>query len=304
MIHKPHRLFFIPKPRLVAALLALWVFQLWAMPADAGEENPLRPIDTSSPRATLQGFLEFMNKGYGMGVGIVESYLASSNLYLTPEQMAAIHDSLHYQESAQRALDLSELPPAMVHESSRRLAIQLKEVLDRIDLPPIESIPDAQTMAKAEFKRWTIPDTEIQIQQVKTGPRAGEYLFTPETLNRLPEFYAKVKDLPYKPGASVGWYDFSTYSPVGVAMALHRIVPPRWLLDAPRHRTRITFLDQPVWRWLGIVVVLGAGFAFVPWCFRLSSYWASRATSAGKWARFAPATQHRNSDASCCIDSC
>ena len=283
MTAKINRSFFIPKPCLVAAFLALWVFQLWAMPANAAdEENPLRPIDTSSPRATFQGFIEFMNKGFGTGVGLVDSYLASSNPYLTPEQMAAIHDAMHLQESAQRSLDLSELPPATVHESSRRLAIQLKEVLDRIALPPVESIPDAQTMAKAEFKRWTIPGTEIQIAQVKTGPRAGAYLFTPETLSRLPEFYAKVRDLPYKPGASVGWYDFSTYSPVGVAMALHRILPPRWLLDTPQHRTRTLFLDQPVWRWLGILVVLGAGCAVVRWSFRLSSYWANR-EPAGKW---------------------
>jgi MscS family membrane protein len=102
-------------------------------------------------------------------------------------------------------------------------------------------------------------------------------------LNRLPEFYAKVRDLPYKPGASVGWYDFSTYSPVGVAMALLRIVPPRWLIDMPRYRTRVLFLDQPVWRWLGIVIVLGFGLAVVHWCFRLSAYWAGRAAPAGKW---------------------
>jgi MscS family membrane protein len=278
------RSFSLSKPRFVVVLLALWVFQLWAMPANAaGEENPLMPIDTSSPRATLLGFLEFMNKGFGTGVGLVDSYLASSNPYLTPEQMAAIHDAMHLQESAQRSLDLSELPPAIVQETSRRLAIQLKEVLDRIALPPVESIPDAQAMAKSEFKRWSIPGTEIQIAQVKTGPRTGEYLFTPETLSRLPEFYAKVRDLPYKPGATVGWYDFSTYSPVGVAMALHRILPPRWLLDKPQHRTRTLFLDQPVWRWLGILVVLGAGFAVVRWSFRLSSYWAKRVEPARKW---------------------
>jgi MscS family membrane protein len=51
----------------------------------------------------------------------------------------------------------------MVSESARRLAIQLKEVLDRIDLPPIESIPDAQAMAKSELKRWTLPNSEIRI---------------------------------------------------------------------------------------------------------------------------------------------
>jgi MscS family membrane protein len=278
------RSFSVAKPCFVVLLLALWVFQLWPMPANAGEESPLKPIDTSSPRATLQGFLEFMNKGYETGIGVLESYLSSSRLYLSSEELAAIKGSMHYRESAQRALDLSEIPPSLVHESALRLAIELKEVLDRIDLPPIESIPDAQAMANLEFNRWTIPGTEIRIQRVKKGPRAGEYLFTPETLNRLPEFYVKVKDLSYKPGASAGWYDFATYSPTGVAFALHRIVPPRWLLGGLRYGVRVSFLDQPLWRWFGIVIVLGAGFGVVRLCFRLSRYWAGRAAPAGKWA--------------------
>ena len=284
MTTKAHRLFFIFKQRLLTTLLALLVLQLWSMPTGAVEENPLKPIDTSSPRATLQGFLEFMNEGYETGIGVLESYLASTKLYLSPEEMATIKGTMRFQESAQRALDLSEIPPSMVHESARRLAIQLKEVLDRIDLPPIESIPDAQAMAKLEFKRWTLPNSEIRIQQVKKGPRAGEYLFTPETLNRLPEFYARVKDLPYKPGASVGWYDFATYSPAGVAFTLHRIVPPRWLLDSPRHRVRVAFLDQPLWRWIGIAVILGISFFVVFLCFRLSRYLANRSTSSEQWA--------------------
>ncbi|MGR9036061.1 MAG: hypothetical protein ACU83O_05670 [Gammaproteobacteria bacterium] len=114
---------------------------------------------------------------------------------------------------------MSEVPPAMAHESSRRLAMQLKEVLDRIDLPPIESVPDAEAMATAEFKRWNLPKSEIRIARVETGPRAGEYLFTPETLHRLPEFYAKIKGLSYKPGASAGLYEFAAYRPAGVALA-------------------------------------------------------------------------------------
>ena len=143
---KTNQSLFGPKPRLVAAFLVLLVFQLMAMPANAGEEYPLKPIDTSSPRTTLQGFIEFMNEAYKTGAGLMQPYLDSSNLYLTPEQVASMHDTLYLQESAQRSLDLSELPPALVYESSRRLAIQLKEILDRIVLPPIESIPDAQTM--------------------------------------------------------------------------------------------------------------------------------------------------------------
>jgi MscS family membrane protein len=119
------------------------------LPANAAvDNNPLKPIDTSSPRATLQGFIEFTNKAHERGAGIASSYLNSSELYLSSEELLLLKDSFHYQKSAERALDLSELPPVTIDESSRRLMVQLRDVLDRIELPPIESIPDAQMMAK------------------------------------------------------------------------------------------------------------------------------------------------------------
>lgn len=259
---------------------------MWVMPAHAEvDNNPLKPIDTSSPRATLQGFIEFTNKAYGKGFGFIHTYVDSSAAYLTADELASLKEVQHFQKSAERALDVSELPPATVDETARRLMVQLKEVLDRIDIPAMESIPDAQMMAKSEFKYWVIPNTEIRIQRVEKGARAGEYLFTPDTVERLPEFYAKIKGFPYKANASVGWYDFTTYSPAGVALALNNIVPPRWLLSAPdKQPARVTFLDQPAWRWLGIVIILGAGYIFVRLCFRLSHYWRSRTDSSDQWA--------------------
>ena len=253
------------------------------MPVVAADESPLKPIDTSSPRSTLLGFLEQMDKGYSTGIGMLNTYLADSRLYLTSEDIVSLKDSLRYQKSAQRTLDLSELPSDLSEEAARRLAIQLKEVLDRLDLPAIESIPDAQAMSGIENKRWTLPNTEIRIQRVENGPRMGEYLFTPETLSRLPEFYDKIKDLPYKSGASIGWYDFSTYSPAGVAVALYKIVPTRWIIDSPRYQNRFLLLDQPTWRWIAIVVVIGFGFIFIKLCFRLRRYWKERTTLSNRW---------------------
>ncbi|MEI7996595.1 MAG: hypothetical protein WCH01_16995, partial [Methylococcaceae bacterium] len=103
---KTNQSLFGPKPHLVAAFLVLLVFQLLAMPANADQDYPLKPIDTSSPRTTLQGFLEFMNEGYKMGAGLMQPYLDSSNLYLTPEQVASMYDTIDLQQSAHRALDL------------------------------------------------------------------------------------------------------------------------------------------------------------------------------------------------------
>ena len=279
MMTKTNHSFFVKKYCLHCVWVAIWMCQLWVAPASASEDNPLQPIDTSSPRATLQGFIDTMNQGY-TGYGMLQAYLNSSRLYLSPSEVATMNNTLRHVETGERTLDLSELPPATVRESSRRLTIQLKEILDRIGLPPIESVPDEQAMAKSEFKRWTIPGTEIRIVRIEKGPRAGEYLFGTETVNRIPDYYLKVKDLPYKPGASAGWYDFSTSKPGGVAIALYKFVPPRWVLNAAEG-FRATFLDQPLWRWFGIMIVLGLGFAFILLCKYLSRRWVRRA---GRWA--------------------
>lgn len=281
MINKLNRLLPHSQFQFFAACLILWM--LCVNPAGAADECPLKPIDTSSPRATLLGFLEQMNKSYASGIGILNTYLADSRLYLTPEEFARVKDSLQSQKSAQRTLDLSEMPSDMSEESARRLAVQLKEILDRLDLPAIESIPDDQAMVKSELKRWVIPNTEIRIQRVEKGPRMGEYLFAPETLSRLPEFYANIKDSPYKPGASVGWYDFASYSPSGIALVLHKIVPTRWLIDSPRYQNRFLFLDQPIWRWLGIVLVMGCGLIFIKLCFRLRHYGKEHSRFSKQW---------------------
>lgn len=249
--------------------------QLLACSASAGETHPLQPIDTSSPRATLQGFLESANEGYAASTELRTSYLSSSRLYFLPEEIAALQYTLSRVESAERAFDLSELPSATVSESSRRLVVQMKEILDRIDLPPLESIPDEQAMAKAEFKRWTLPGTEIRIARIEKGPRTGEYLFTPETVGRIPEFYLKVKHLPYKPGASVGWYELIMNSPTGVVITTYRLIPPRWVFTAASGM-QAAFLDQPLWRWVGIAAVLTAGSAAIGLCHRLSRRWGTR----------------------------
>ena len=257
----------------------------WAALAEDPLDNPLEPIDTSSPRGTLQGFLEFTDEAHRLGIGRLKAYLASSESYLSAQDAADFQAALERIRSAERAMDLSQLPPATAEESSRRLAAQLKSVLEHLELPPIASVPDAAAMKDAEFKRWAIPGTEIRIRRMESGPRAGEYLFDAETVARLPEFYEKVKDQPSRAGMDQGWYELLSYSPSGLAMALRQVVPPRWFFGLPRWTESIRFLDQPVWRWAGIAVVLGLGLAVVLGGFRLGRLLASRSSANGvRWA--------------------
>lgn len=79
----------------------------------------------------------------------------------------------------------------------------LKEILDRIALPPDDKVPGDTEIADGTITRWTIPDTSITIARIESGPRAGEFLFSADSVQRLHRFYAHAKHLPYKPGPRV-----------------------------------------------------------------------------------------------------
>jgi MscS family membrane protein len=254
--------------------------------ASAAEVNPLRPIDTSNPRATLEGFSGTMAEIYRDMKGLLQEYNASQRLYLTPDQRRRQIEALSAAEKAIRVLDLTNIPPILRDTVAPERALQLKEVLDRIDLPSNDSIPDQAAMARVSTKRWRLPGTEIDIALVENGPRSGEYLVTADTVDRLPEFYDRVRKLPYKPGPALELnevfrrissgsastiYEAYLSSPAG----LERIIPIRWLLNLPAWaKARIGGLAP--WQWLGLVSGLVVCASLIHGAYRLGRFLASR----------------------------
>ncbi len=241
--------------------------------ADAGS-NPLQPADTSSPRATLQGFIETLNDINAQVLAVVKSYLASPRLYVSDQEAQEIDRVTRRLERVRRTLDLSEIPAALADQLADTRVLQLKEVLDRIDLPDFASIPDAEAMEAEEFKRWALPGTEITIARVEQGPRAGEYLFSLETVKRLPGFYQKIAHLPYKSTATAGWYDRYRYGGGG----LYKLIPYRWTLALPDWSKQLVF-DQPLWRWFGVVFVFLTATLVYLLVRRIAGAWAKRDTA-------------------------
>jgi MscS family membrane protein len=276
------------KPRRILTLIyAVLALSLWhpggVLAADA--DNPLGTADTSSPRATFSGFIETLNQGHAQVAEIITSYLGSSRLYLSDaerEEVDRVHEKI---ELARRTLDLSELPAALSGSLSTYRVLQLKEVLDRIELPALETIPDTAAMESAQFKRWSVPGTEITIALVKQGPRAGEYLFSPQTVERLPEFYRRIKHLPYQPGATAGWYERYRYGGAG----LRRVIPYKWMMVLPDW-AKVLILDQPVWRWFGMVIVLLFAAGLFRLIRRAAAAWAKRGSGSelrSRWSQVA-----------------
>ena len=106
----------------------------------------------------------------------------------------------------------------------------------------LPNIPDRAEMQRLGLKKWRLPNTEIDFVLIEDGPRAGDWLVSSETVNRLPEFYRRVRHLPPNsevtrtfhraqsgrsiPAPPTPVYDAFRSSPLGLGF----IVPPRWLL--------------------------------------------------------------------------
>lgn len=195
--------------------------------------TPLAPPDTSSPRATLKSFRENMDSAFRP---FIEG--RSSRL---PAAGAA-------EKRATACLDTTRLPPVRARRVATEAAFMLNDVLDRVPLPPFHEIPDTRAMAKLppDVPRvWTIPGTEMKIARVMEGPRTGEYLFSPVTVDRAREFYELARNLAYKPGAMDGLYQRIVYAP-------GPWIPTRWIEVMPDW-VKETVVGQSVWKWIGMV---------------------------------------------------
>jgi MscS family membrane protein len=226
--------------------------------------NPLRPADTSSPRATLQSFLDNMNRCHHILMEAQRQNISSPGIF-TPDsvkQMAQQAKNLF--ERGVYCLELGKIPPTLRKAVSYEAALTLKEILDRIDLPPFDLIPDADAIEKeAEEKRfpklfrWRIPNTDIVIARVEEGPRRGEYLFAAETIDRLDKFWSNIRDLPSRTDAytSDGFLVFYTSSPGW-------LLPPKWSQWLPAWSKRM-YRSLAVWQWFAYVTVLLLGVLLV-----------------------------------------
>jgi MscS family membrane protein len=219
--------------------------------------NPLKPPDTTSPRATLQSFLENMNRAYRVLMAAHDKNKKTPGLFTSQSVRDMVRRADELFGRGVYSLDLSGVPKALKEELGDERALELKEILDRIELPPFEEIPDAEAIEKAgeqeekaEWVHWRIPNTDIVIAKVEEGARKGEYLFAPQTVARLGEFYKKVKHLPYRSDTftSDGFLDFYIGTP-------GRLLPPKWNQWLPGWTTHV-YLGQTLWQWGALAVSL------------------------------------------------
>ncbi len=254
--------------------------------ADPALRNRLKPVDTSSPRTTLQGFLDSVNRSHDIARR-ADAALRAEPPEITPEEARALDEAArNLLARAASSLDLSRVPSALRENVGLEVALQIKEILDRLTLPPIRTVPDARmheahrNSARGQPLRWRVPDTEIEIVEITEGKQSGRFLFSADTVARADEFYDAVRDLRYRdarlsefvreyrsPRTSEGFYEWYITTPGYLVPRAHTLGV--WVEGLPP-ALRDVRGELAVWQWgglggavLGFVLATVAIFRFV-----------------------------------------
>ena len=222
----------------------------------AESSHPLEPMDLSSPRATLNTFMELGDTAYQH---LFEIYQG------TPSR-AAVHQQIAIGKKMNSVLDMSKIPKALSWDIGLDGMLYLYEVLARLELPAAKDIPDAAAYAEMKNDKqannkpvtWVIPHSEITLVRITEGPRTGQFLFSSHTVMRAKEFYEKTRSLPYTRDVPIKNYaEKRSYLSVEGWMISSRTIEafPDWL--------KLSIYQQAVWKWIALAILIGMAFILV-----------------------------------------
>ncbi|MGE9290549.1 MAG: mechanosensitive ion channel family protein [Puniceicoccales bacterium] len=208
---------------------------------------PLYIPSASSPQETLSNFFE-LTEGIrdifleGTGYGDVGSE--------QEEELIDLYTKL------KQLLDTSELPEVDAYARENIIVSQISEVLNRIAVPPIEDIPDAEEVTAKQLKFWRIPNTEISLSLIEEGPRKGDWVVSSDTVGKAEELYERAEEMPYRQDAAVGLIGeggglldhYINYTGPLIPVDLTNHIP-EWM--------RVKILGDPLWKYFGSLFVLG-----------------------------------------------
>ncbi len=156
------------KPLIALALWALISLILGGTAFADSAIHPLDPVDISSPRATLESFIQNSHKA-------ASAYMAGD-----------FQEAEVYVKRLLQCLNLDEELPDLREAIGFESMLYLAEILHRIEIPPYDDIPDQKAVLDQKITSWTIPYTPITIGLVKDQSSLERFRFTPDTLKTAP----------------------------------------------------------------------------------------------------------------------
>ncbi len=212
--------------------------------------HPLQPPDTSSPRSTLYGFIADTNRFADMVRQLGRGNLDGSKRLVINRRI-------------RRYLDLSEVPDHIRGQAAVDTALQLKEILDRIEIPPIGEVPGAEDEELPD--RWRLPGSDIVIERIQEGHFAGEFCFSAQTVAEIEDMYKSARQLPYRtdgPYRTEGLLEWHRTEPQSPFMN-------RLLRHTPEFLRSRNGGGHALWQWVGLVISTISGLLLMRLVYRV-----------------------------------
>jgi MscS family membrane protein len=197
----------------------------------------LQPANTNSPRDTVISFFTLTQRYYD---------LLRQDTY-TREDAAELQ---HVYGEMEQFFDLRSVAPSLRQDVAVNAAVYLREVIDRIGLPPVEEIPDREQMLAAVQEghppSWKVGNSPLEIVRMGEGASQGKYLFSEETLGAVQDLFWQIRSFPYRTLAAQGFYEASFLTPNPTLQSWTNRLPA-WMYN--------NIQGQTIWQWIAMILL-------------------------------------------------
>jgi MscS family membrane protein len=220
-------------------------------------DDDIIPIQTESPRSTLQTLYRLRDE-LEISIGAYWQQPSTSNavqIAFVMEQIGAL-------------IDLSQLPLASRRETGSDTVLYLLDILGRVNAIAASRLPGTDDLDDQTVTGHRLPGTPLRIVEMAEGDRAGEYLFSPDTVRSAPRFFRGLEKrklrstLPIRSWHEMGRQLAGPWIPTTKIAALPDIL-------------KRSFLDTPAWKILLVILLsVATGVVLRVW-HRLLAEWLS-----------------------------
>lgn len=238
----------------------------------SAQESPLEPLDTTSPRATFSSFLDQTAEAERAALAALENP-SDTTRKRAREALAA----------TEVLFDFSQVPDTARAGRVTQSFVSLADILLRVPLPPLASIPDETEADDDELTFWVLPGTAITLVRLEDSIPPGRWVFSARTVEQLPEWREQIEGQP----VLVTDREITDWRATDIDYT-GRFVPSV-LVDALPDRFDQIVLGTPLWKIAAVVVVLLAVLVVVALWHRFVGTRGERGTVSGYlWATTTP----------------
>ena len=192
---------------------------------------------TESPRQTLSSLIRLRDELERAAISYFQKTDSSRSEYLgtVGEHLTSL-------------IDFSAVPSALRRQVSRETTGYLLDILGRIEIPDLDTVPNAEAYEEGEPASYLIPKTPLRIVRVNDGPRVGEFLFSGRTVEVAPRFYAGIQSIPLRSTLPIESWSKELPQIAGP------IIPVAAISALPVS-LKALYLDTPIWKIIAVIFI-------------------------------------------------